>query len=387
MQRELYPFEQVEDSLERHLGENSRRSQAIYLAVVAVVIVALALLPVVRVGVSVQSRGIVRPVTEKHEVKAQASGFAELLRVEEGARVEKGEELVTLRAVELGERLALLAVRIDQTRRDIHDLELLARSREPDELSPARFRTPRYRQELAQFADELGETAVRVEQARRDAERARALATRSLIPAAEAEDNEFQLSQLLSEQSVRRERYRSGWQSSLTTARMELNQMLSERGVMEEEKALYRVTSPVTGTVEQLASISPGSFVQAGENLAVISPLSDLVAEVYVTPRDIGLLQPGNPVRILVDAFNYNDWGFITGRVSEISDDFILMDDQPVFRVGVALDRTELQLKNGFRGKLKKGMTLQARFMVTERTLFQLLRDDINDWLNPVVSG
>jgi membrane fusion protein, peptide pheromone/bacteriocin exporter len=387
MQRELYRYEEVEDSLERHLGDHSRRSQAIYLTVVAIVIVAIALLPVVRVGVSVQSRGIVRPVTEKHEVKAQASGFAEALRIEEGARVEKGQELVTLRAAELGERLQLLETQVDEARSAIHDLELLARPEGPAGITAGELQTPKYRQEVVQFGDEMGEIAVRVEQARRDAERARALARGSLIPVAEAEDREFQLSQLLSEQAVRRERYRGGWQSTLTTARMELKEMLSRRGVMEEEKALYRVTSPVTGTVEQLASISPGSFVQAGEQLAVISPLSDLVAEVFVTPRDIGLLQPGNPVRILVDAFNYNDWGFITGRVSEISDDFIMVEDQPVFRVGVSLDRTELQLKNGFRGRLKKGMTLQARFMVTERTLFQLLRDDINDWLNPIQAG
>ena len=66
--------------------------------------------------------------------------------------------------------------------------------------------------------------------------------------------------------------------------------------------------------------------------------------------------------------------------------------DQPNDRLLVAgqeveLDRTELQLRNGFTGRLKKGMTLQARFMVTERTLFQLLRDDVNDWLNPVAAG
>jgi len=28
-------------------------------------------------------------------------------------------------------------------------------------------------------------------------------------------------------------------------------------------------------------------------------------------------------------------------------------------------------------------MTLQARFLVTERTLFQLLYDKADDWLNP----
>ena len=35
---------------------------------------------------------------------------------------------------------------------------------------------------------------------------------------------------------------------------------------------------------------------------------------------------------------------------------------------------------------IKKGMTLQARFYVTRRTLFQLLYDKADDWLNPNVS-
>jgi hypothetical protein len=108
---------------------------------------------------------------------------------------------------------------------------------------------------------------------------------------------------------------------------------------------------------------------------------------VFVTPRDIGLIRPGGPVRIQVDAFNYNDWGFVTGRVREISQDFVVEGQQPVFRVRVALDATELRLKNGFRGELRKGMTLRARFVVAERSLFQLLRDDLNDWLNPTQAG
>ncbi|MBW3630933.1 MAG: HlyD family secretion protein [Gemmatimonadetes bacterium] len=383
MQRNLYRYAEVEDSLERHLVEHSRRSQAIYLAVVAALIAGLALLPVVRVGVSVQSRGIVRPVTEKHVVKAQASGFAETLLVRHGAAVEAGQELVTLRAAELEQRRQLLDSRIDQARSSTRDLELLAQNDEPGTVGAGELETAKYRQELAQFEEDLAEIGVRVGQAVRDSARARELAARSLIPVAEAESHELRLAQLRSEQALRRERYRTGWQAALTSARVELEEMLSRRLMMKEEQALYRVTSPVSGTVEEIASISAGSFVAAGEELAVISPRSDLVAEVYVAPRDIGLLRQGGPARILVDAFNYNDWGFITGRVGHISDDFVMMNDQPVFRVGVLLDQTDLRLRNGFRGRLKKGMTVQARFMVTERTLFQLLRDDINDWLNP----
>jgi HlyD family secretion protein len=88
-----------------------------------------------------------------------------------------------------------------------------------------------------------------------------------------------------------------------------------------------------------------------------------------------------------IDAFNYNDWGLVTGRVSEIPEDFTLIDGQPVFRVRTTLDQDALTLKNGVRGRLRKGMTLRARFLVTERTLLQLLRDDLNDWLNPVAGG
>lgn len=387
MQSQLYPADQVEDSLEAHLNRHSRRSQAIYLAIVSVLLAAIVALPFVRVGVSVQSRGIIRPVTEKHQVRAQTAGFAERLLVAQGERVEKGQVLLTLRTARLRERLDLLDARIDETRRFIHDLELLAGTDAAAARPLDGFRSPKYRQEYVQYRNALDELGIRVEKAAREAERVGALARRDLVARAEAEAREFELQQARSERDLLAERYQNEWQSALTAARMELRAHLAERGQAEEERALYTVEAPVTGTVEELAAISAGSFVQAGEEIVVISPLSDLVAEVYVSPRDIGLLQMDNPVRVLVDAFNYNDWGVVEGRVSEISGDFVLMDDQPVFRVGVALDRTELQLRNGFTGRLKKGMTLQARFMVTERTLFQLLRDDVNDWLNPVAAG
>ena len=38
--------------------------------------------------------------------------------------------------------------------------------------------------------------------------------------------------------------------------------------------------------------------------------------------------------------------------------------------------------KSGFVGYLRKGMTLQARFLLAERSLWQLLFDDVSDWLD-----
>ncbi len=54
-----------------------------------------------------------------------------------------------------------------------------------------------------------------------------------------------------------------------------------------------------------------------------------------------------------------------------------------MFRVLCSLNQEFLTLKNGFKGQLKKGMLVNARFELTERSLFDLLYDKMDDWLNP----
>lgn len=71
------------------------------------------------------------------------------------------------------------------------------------------------------------------------------------------------------------------------------------------------------------------------------------------------------------------------GEIIDISDDFILVDNTPVFNVKCKLNNDYLELKNGVKGKLKKGMTVNARFMIARRSLFELLYQESDDWLNP----
>ena len=73
----------------------------------------------------------------------------------------------------------------------------------------------------------------------------------------------------------------------------------------------------------------------------------------------------------------------IQGKVIQIGSDVEFINNQPYFKIICSLDKTFLELKNGFQGHLKKGMTLTVRIQVAERTLFELLYDKIDDWLNP----
>jgi HlyD family secretion protein len=123
--------------------------------------------------------------------------------------------------------------------------------------------------------------------------------------------------------------------------------------------------------------------LQAGQKVCLVSPDTALVAEVMVLPKDIGWLSVGNKVHLQIDAFNYTDWGMVSGKILEISNDFQLTNQTPVFKVRCTLDKQVLTLNNGIKGILKKGMTLNARFFVAERSLMQLITDKANNWLNP----
>jgi len=382
VQTQLYPAEYADDSLERLFAERSRRSHAIYLVVIAALVTGLALLPVVSVDVSVQSMGIIRPATEKHEVKARASGVVERLLVRENDHIEAGQPMLVLRASGIDEQGRILAAQIDDRRRSIADLESLVKMA-PAGAEPVSFQTARYRQEWAHFRNDQRDAEQRQEQAAREAERTRALGSRKMAAASEVEEKEFQLSQARAAASLLRDKYLTAWHGDLVQTRRELSDLLAQQGNLTEERSLYQVSSPVTGTVEQMEPVSSGSFVMAGEPIAVISPSSELQAEIYVTPRNIGMIRSGMPVRMQIDAFNYNDWGMATGQVREISDDFVTVDQRPVFKVKCSLDQDHLVLRSGFRGRLKKGMTLRARFVVAHRSLLQLLYENVNEWLNP----
>ena len=92
----------------------------------------------------------------------------------------------------------------------------------------------------------------------------------------------------------------------------------------------------------------------------------------------------GMPVHVQVESFNYNEWGTLPGEVNEISSDF-LTDSQgnSFYKVKCRTERNYLMLKSGQKGVLKKGMTVNAHFMITRRSLFDLLYQKIDDWANP----
>jgi HlyD family secretion protein len=89
-------------------------------------------------------------------------------------------------------------------------------------------------------------------------------------------------------------------------------------------------------------------------------------------------------VKIQVDAFNYNEWGMLTGNIIDISDDMIVENGSTAyFRIKCKPDQTFLSLRNGHKAYIKKGMSINTRIFVIRRSLYNLLFDKADKWFNP----
>lgn len=360
----------------------TKSSSAIYIIILLLTITGLGSLPFIHTSISTKAPGITRPLTERTEIKPIATGIIENIYYYEGDTVLSGAVIAHIKDDNTLVQTISNNYDIEQRKQFIHDLRLLTSGHGNTTISS--LSSPVYRQQLTRYLYLLADHEASLKKVGKEMEINRMLAKEKVIAPKEMFDKEVENEKLQATyQALKREQI-STWQQELAKYEADLSQLSATRSKIFTDKKNYEIKAPVTGIIQGINNLYPGNMVQSGQTIATISPESALIAECYVPPRDIGLLKNKQPARFQVDAFDYNYFGILTGKIISIDNDFTLIDNQPVFKVRCSFDTTQLHLKNGFTGHLKKGLTFQARFVIAERTLWQLLFDKVDDWLNPV---
>ncbi|ARM91485.1 HlyD family secretion protein (plasmid) [Rhizobium sp. CIAT894] len=368
------------------LARRSGRSLSIYRAILLFVAAAFGSLPLVTIPVSMQSVGTIRPIVEKTPLIAPVSGRISRVLAFENDVVAKGKEIIAFDDHVIEEKLSGVLADIHAKSDLAHDFQTLISSGARLSVSPP-LQTESAMAERVHFLNLLRENQNARSNAAAELDRAKRLVSAAAAPAKTVDEKAFALQNIEVQGEILVRRKTADWNQKLLDANLSLKELTATLHQLEHERDLHRIRAPVSGALEQFSGLAHGSYVQSGQTVGWISPNDDLVAEIYVSPNDIGFVQPGQPVRLQVDAFNYNQWGVIKARVVEVAQDFTLHDGNPVFKVQCALSRSELALKSGAIGHLKKGMTVRARFLLANRTLLQLLYDEADDWLNPMLAG
>ncbi|MEM9836772.1 MAG: HlyD family efflux transporter periplasmic adaptor subunit, partial [Bacteroidota bacterium] len=374
----LFPFPLINHNVEGLRARHHHRSRIVYQLVVVALMVGAFSTPFIEVDVSKRSRGIIRPITANNQVIVGVSGLVVTTNLREHQAVCAGDTLLVISNEELAVLQSSKRDQLQQNQALIQDiLAINATAGYPQ------LRTATYQKDYARYRQELDQRELEIKYAERASQRNEALLTAGAISTAEAEQSRFDLSMARASLTNLVHQNQQRWSQELDRYQRENLRLRSEWEQLRKQERQYLVIAPIDGTINQLSGVQEGNFISTGQTIATIAPDDALRVEVYVDPASIGLIRKGMPVQLQIDAYHPNRWGMAQGRVTDISPDVIEQQQSLAFVVQCSLDTDVLYLKNGFPGRFKPGMSLTAHFTLARRSLFDLLHDKVDHWLDP----
>lgn len=164
----------------------------------------------------------------------------------------------------------------------------------------------------------------------------------------------------------------------LQELRSQLTAMTGDVSKKTRRRARLTVTSPVKGLVKSLDVTTIGGVVARGQTLATIVPLGEeLLAETQIPVSEIGYIHVGLPAHVKVSAFDFTQFGWIEGEVSEISpSSFADGMQEPYYKVRIRLATDHLPQAPSAR--LSPGMAVDADIITGERTVLSYILSPIS---------
>ena len=165
--------------------------------------------------------------------------------------------------------------------------------------------------------------------------------------------NRSELSAAQAEVSAARQekaQYQAEWnrqlQEELINSRKQFNTLKESERKAELKNKLIEIKSPVDGAVHKLDIHTVGAVVREAQGLMEVVPDgTPMEIEAWMENQDVGFVTPGMPVEVKVDAFNFQKFGTLKGKVREISPDAIEDKERgQLYRVMISVDEEKLHM-------------------------------------------
>ena len=149
-----------------------------------------------------------------------------------------------------------------------------------------------------------------------------------------------------------------------------LTEIRNKRIQIEKQKQIIK--SPIDGYVNTIFVHTIGGVVTPAEKIMTIVPKdASLMIKAKVLNQDVGFVEPGMPVAIKIDTYNFQKYGILDGVVTVVSPNSV--DDEqlgPVFEVYIEPKNTTL-LVEGKEQTIKFGVTTTNEIKIGKRRIIE----------------
>jgi membrane fusion protein len=160
---------------------------------------------------------------------------------------------------------------------------------------------------------------------------------------------------------------------------------LEQRRLDIEGASTIVLTAPIDGQVTALQARVGQSVGPERPLMYLLGGGAQMAAELYAPSRAIGFARPGQAVRLMYDAFPYQQFGSFAGTITAISHTALAPDEieapiklaEPAYRVRVRLDAQAVQAFGGVY-PVQPGMTLKANVILEKQSFLGWLMEPIN---------
>jgi HlyD family secretion protein len=168
-------------------------------------------------------------------------------------------------------------------------------------------------------------------------------------------------------------------QTQITAIVSEIAQTKSQIASLQYQLQQRIVRSPIDGMIFALPIKKPGSVVQPGQMIAQIAPQNAaLILKAQMPSQQSGFVRVGMPVKIKFDAYPFQEYGVMQGRVTWISPDSKVQENNQsrieTYEVEVSLDQPYIQTGKK-RIPLIPGQTATAEVIVRQRRIIDFILD------------
>ena len=139
---------------------------------------------------------------------------------------------------------------------------------------------------------------------------------------------------------------------------------------LADQIARLDIRSPVDGLVKGLEVHTIGGVIAPGRQLMEIVPAgSDLLAEVKISPNDIGHIKVGYPVIVKITSYDFSRYGAINGTVTGLSaTTFANQHGQTFYKGMISLEKNYVGNTEG-QNMILPGMIVNADIITGEKSL------------------
>lgn len=168
--------------------------------------------------------------------------------------------------------------------------------------------------------------------------------------------------------------------TKLEESRRELNELLKQMNKYADNLKRTVITAPVAGVVKELFVFTRGGVIKPGQTLLDIIPSNDqLIIDAKLPVKDIGYIKIGQAATIQLASPDASHFAKIEGKVTFISPDTILPDNndvsgmpEPYYKVRIVTDKDHFSGR-GLKYKLYPGVHVSVNILTGSRSIMSYL--------------